>query len=522
MGRTVRLAQRKRSFGGGRLDSDPTFAKLKRLYSMSFRCRRAALCLIVLLLSPSGCGRTPRAAPQSAPADVPATPAPALESVQINGVPHVRQKPDFCGEAAAASYFRKLGHPVSQDDVFNASGMDPSRGMGATTRELKTALETLGTAVGPVWMRADPAHAARDLKAHFASLHADLQRGVPSIVCMRYDERPNTTEHFRLILGYDADTDEILYHEPAEDNAGYRRMSRTRLLSLWPLKYQKDNWTIIRLRMQVNEFRKPKPRAGFSAAAYAQHVLALRKRLPQGFSVVIEPPFVVVGGSGAARVKAQAESTVKFAVSHLKRQFFTRDPKRILNVWLFKDKTSYEKHTRAFWGSVPDTPYGYYSSTEGALVMNIATGGGTLVHEIVHPFVEANFPGAPAWLNEGLGSLYEQSARRNGRIVGLTNWRLAGLQTAIRNGPIPSFRALSHTTSHQFYEQDPGTNYAQARYLMYYLQEHGLLEKFYHSFYRNRQADPTGYQTLRSVLGEPDMKKFQRRWQAYVLGLRFR
>ena len=40
-------------------------------------------------------------------------------------------------------------------------------------------------------------------------------------------------------------------------------------------------------------------------------------------------------------------------------------------------------------------------------IMNIATGGGTLVHEIVHPYVEANFPGCPAWFNEGLGSLYE-------------------------------------------------------------------------------------------------------------------
>ena len=35
--------------------------------------------------------------------------------------------------------------------------------------------------------------------------------------------------------------------------------------------------------------------------------------------------------------------------------------------------------------------------------MNISTGGGTLVHEIVHPFIEANFPACPPWLNEGLG-----------------------------------------------------------------------------------------------------------------------
>ena len=41
------------------------------------------------------------------------------------------------------------------------------------------------------------------------------------------------------------------------------------------------------------------------------------------------------------------------------------------------------------------TPYGYYSAAHRALIMNIATGGGTLVHEIVHPFVRANFPQMP-------------------------------------------------------------------------------------------------------------------------------
>ena len=58
-----------------------------------------------------------------------------------------------------------------------------------------------------------------------------------------------------------------------------------------------------------------------------------------------------------------------------------------------------------------------FMNADNALVMNIATGGGTLVHEIVHPFMEANFPACPSWFNEGLGSLYEQSGARDGRIV---------------------------------------------------------------------------------------------------------
>jgi len=153
--------------------------------------------------------------------------------------------------------------------------------------------------------------------------------------------------------------------------------------------------------------------------------------------------------------------------------------------------------------------------------MNIGTGGGTLVHEIVHPFIDTNFPDCPAWLNEGLGSLYEQSSGKGNDIVGLTNWRLAGLQKAIRKDRVPSFKALTATSSHEFYNEDRGTNYAQARYLCYYLQEKGLLTRFYHAFYAARAKDPTGYKTLQSVLGKKDMVAFKKDWEKYVLKLRF-
>ena len=149
------------------------------------------------------------------------------------------------------------------------------------------------------------------------------------------------------------------------------------------------------------------------------------------------------------------------------------------------------------------------------------TGGGTLVHEIVHPFMAANFPGCPAWFNEGLASLYEQSSGKGDRIVGLTNWRLAGLQDAITKGAVPSFKTLLSTTDHEFYHADPGTNYAQARYLCYFLQEKGLLTRYYHAFHANREKDPTGYETLRTVLGETDMDSLKKTWEGFVMELTF-
>ena len=196
---------------------------------------------------------------------------------------------------------------------------------------------------------------------------------------------------------------------------------------------------------------------------------------------------MVVGDESADVLKEHSERTVKWAVDKLKQDYFTKDPKEILDIWLFKDSASYERNAVALFGDKPTTPYGYYSSAHKALVMNISTGGGTLVHEIVHPFIEANFPNCPPWLNEGLGSLYEQCGEVDGHIHGYTNWRLPGLQDAIKAGTLTSFKKLLAMDNHAFYDDDRGANYAQARYLCYYLQQRGLLVKFYREFAHQKE-----------------------------------
>lgn len=260
---------------------------------------------------------------------------------------------------------------------------------------------------------------------------------------------------------------------------------------------------------------------GFTEADFAQHLEQLKKRLPSNdFTIIVQSPFVVIGDESPEMVREHSERTVKWAVDKLKQDFFTQDPKDILDIWLFKDSPSYEKHAQALFGEKPTTPYGYYSSRHKALVMNISTGGGTLVHEIVHPFIEANFPACPAWLNEGLGSLYEQCGEVDGHIYGYTNWRLPGLQNAIRTGTLPAFKTILSLDARAFYNEDKGTNYSQSRYLCYYLQQKGLLTKFYREFHANQKTDPTGYRTLQKILGSPNMLTFQRQWEQYVLSLK--
>jgi hypothetical protein len=258
----------------------------------------------------------------------------------------------------------------------------------------------------------------------------------------------------------------------------------------------------------------------FTDADFAAHVEQLKKKLPSAdFTVIIQPPFVVIGDEPAADVKEHSERTVKWAVDKLKAEYFSKDPKDILDIWLFKDADSYERHALLLFGEKPTTPYGYYSSAHKALVMNISTGGGTLVHEIVHPFIEANFPNCPPWLNEGLGSLYEQSGEVDGRIHGYTNWRLPGLQVSIKVGRVPSFRSLTALDARGFYHDDQGVHYAQSRYLLYYLQQKGLLTKFYRDFFARQKTDPTGYRTLQKTLGNVDMRLFKRKWEKFVLSL---
>jgi hypothetical protein len=258
----------------------------------------------------------------------------------------------------------------------------------------------------------------------------------------------------------------------------------------------------------------------FTPQDLSNHVQQVSKKLPPGFVLVVQQPFVVIGDESRNNVQSWATRTVKWAVDRLKQDYFTRDPENIIDIWLFKDTTSYEKNTRKLFNETPTTPFGYYSAQHHALIMNISTGGGTLVHEIVHPFIAANFPLCPTWLNEGLASLYEQCGDKWGHIYGYTNWRLEGLQKAIKARQTFPFPKLLAMSGDQFYE-DRGLKYAQARYLCYYLQEQKLLVKFFKEFQAHAKDDPTGVETLKKVLAQKDLAAFQKTWEAFVLRLVF-
>jgi hypothetical protein len=252
---------------------------------------------------------------------------------------------------------------------------------------------------------------------------------------------------------------------------------------------------------------------------YAAHLAKLSKL--DGFTICVQLPFVVIGDESAEIVNRRATGSVRWAVARLRKDFFPRDPENIIDIWLFRDRHSYTNYAWKLFKDRPTSPYGYFSAENHALIMNIATGGGTLTHEMTHAFMAANFPECPAWFNEGLASLFEASGERNGHIVGLVNWRYKSLEQAIRERKVISFKELTAKRGPEFYNgKIYNENYAQARYLCYYLQEKGLLHKFYRDFVKNVQFDPTGYETLRRTLDNPDMAKFQADWEKFILNIR--
>ena len=250
-------------------------------------------------------------------------------------------------------------------------------------------------------------------------------------------------------------------------------------------------------------------------AELAVRAAALEKRLAgQHFTIVVTAPFVVVGDGPGREVQRIANGFLHDKVVMMEKDFFAKRPTKLLEVWLFHDEKSFRAGAKKFFNDEPDTPYGYYSSTSNALVMN-ANGLGTLSHELVHPYMEANFEGEPAaWFNEGLASLFERPSERKGHLVGLPNWRLPNLKKEIRARSLPPLTTLIGTTRDEFYGASWDA-YAQARYLIYYLQEHAELRAFYDAALADKH-DKTHRAALESVLGE-SLEKFDPEWQRWVL-----
>lgn len=247
----------------------------------------------------------------------------------------------------------------------------------------------------------------------------------------------------------------------------------------------------------------------------------LRNALGDECAVIVRPPFIVAGDLSSEQLGEWHDRTVAPATRALTRSYFRKSPTMPVTVLLFSGEASYNHYAKALFGDENVSVYGYYQPRRRTLVMNISTGGGTLVHELTHALIDFDFPAVPDWFNEGLASLYEQCRflPDDRGLEGLPNWRLAGLQEAVRQGRLGSMERLM--TTDDFRGRNVGLNYAQARYFCLYLQERGLLEEFYRRLRAGTDRDSCGAAAARSLFDAAAWSTLDRDFQAWVLTLEF-
>src|SRR6185295_17675326 len=165
------------------------------------------------------------------------------------------------------------------------------------------------------------------------------------------------------------------------------------------------------------------------------------------------------------------------AAQALHATYFQAEPSEPILIFLFESEEPYKRLAKK-WFDDDDVPHFGFCRHDGIMLMNISTGGGTLVHELVHALIKPDFPAVPSWFNEVLASLYEQCNLNGDEITGLKNWRLPALKKAIRENQLRPIDEM--IADPNFYDREHvGLNYAQARYLLMYLQEKKLLTKYY-------------------------------------------
>ena len=225
----------------------------------------------------------------------------------------------------------------------------------------------------------------------------------------------------------------------------------------------------------------------------------LMAKLDKNHRAVLRPPFVIIGDLPPRELEQMADQSVVRPAGAMWASYFRKRPPEPIAVLLFRDAESYKKGAGAAFGDKDLPHFGYYKPEERTMVMNIATGTGTLVHELTHALIVYDFPDVPRWFNEGLASLHEQCYVHPDRIVGKVNWRLPGLQTAVREKRLRPLATMLRADD--FYGPLQGLNYAHSRYLFLYMQEKGRLRRFYHAFHARAGESDAAVKTIEEVFG---------------------
>lgn len=123
----------------------------------------------------------------------------------------------------------------------------------------------------------------------------------------------------------------------------------------------------------------------------------------------------------------------------------------------------------------------------------------------------------PIWITEGLSTLFESSRRENGRLTILPSFRLSVIQQAAKAGGTVPWETFVKLDNARFVG-NASLCYAQARSMLFFLQEKGLLKAFYDKYTEAPvfARDKTGLDAFEEVFGKT-AAEIERDWIAWAL-----
>ncbi|MBI3865847.1 MAG: hypothetical protein HY290_28570 [Planctomycetia bacterium] len=252
------------------------------------------------------------------------------------------------------------------------------------------------------------------------------------------------------------------------------------------------------------------------AAACAVEARTVLPSLPKSSHLLIRPPFVIAGDLSEAELENLYEQAVLPVTSGLWRSYFDHKPDAPVTIVALRGDASFAAAAAELDGYESSSYAGYTQRGQRRIVVNLATGRGTLAHELSHLLALFDFPGMPEWFDEGLASLHEETVFSDDglTLIGVENWRSRLLHDALHRKQLPALESVIRNPA--FRGEGEGLNYAIVRGFCHYLQERGLLSHFYRKFRDGVQQDPTGSATLCELLGAADIGEVDRQFRSWL------
>jgi hypothetical protein len=164
----------------------------------------------------------------------------------------------------------------------------------------------------------------------------------------------------------------------------------------------------------------------------------------------------------------------------------------------------------------PGPRVAYYSPYDKSIMAWMPTGGGTLIHELVHALMDNEFPGAPAWLSEGMASMHEEMD--NTTFEPKNNYRLYYIDEYTKRFQCSFGIEKLLAIEAESFNKDPGSMLysAFARYFSMYLHEKGVLEKVYKAFRAHPDLTITAQKEILEKVTQQSIEVLQSGWEMYI------